>query len=428
MVQKRSLPKAFNPLLQPEHTPQQILVERRRLGQTNLAVKPGQVGTSNATKPENLGMFDYAHLRAPLPKDLKGSEVFAPANNSPHPESYFLMRRSSDGYVSATGMFKASFPWARHQEEEAERKYIKSLSTTSNDEVAGNVWIPPWHALELAEEYRIVPWVKALLDPELIDKGATDPKKSISPPPKFVMDDMTNLPPPNPTPSRGRGRPRSERSDSPSKNAAPNRKTASPRKSRGTKATNAANASAASASLQAALDSAASAAETEPVNGVGDGPHFTAGPHKTDIANRLDPHLGGGNALDQAARVEIDSAVDTDGEYETTHTNVRFDLSGGASELPLPESTEEMIAQAKEMVEEAKKMGNKGPNSVRTLKRKAEQLEQDDDDDDDDLEVQPAKKVKIYEEELKKEKVRTKALLGLTITLAFGSVLSLMIE
>lgn len=67
------------------------LVKKRRLGQTNLAVKPGQVGTSNATKPEHLGLFDYAHLRAPLPDNLKGSEIFAPQLHHPHPEAYFLM-------------------------------------------------------------------------------------------------------------------------------------------------------------------------------------------------------------------------------------------------------------------------------------------------------------------------------------------------
>ena len=66
------------------------LIQRRRLGQTTLLAKPGQVGTSNATKPENLGSFEYAHLKVPLPDNLKGSEIF----NTSHPEAYFLMVRS----------------------------------------------------------------------------------------------------------------------------------------------------------------------------------------------------------------------------------------------------------------------------------------------------------------------------------------------
>ena len=64
---------------------------RRRLGKTNLSVKAGQVGTTNATKPENLGVFEYAHLRAPLPKDLSGSEIFAQHQGQKHTETYFLM-------------------------------------------------------------------------------------------------------------------------------------------------------------------------------------------------------------------------------------------------------------------------------------------------------------------------------------------------
>ena len=67
------------------------LIKKRRLGQTTLSVKPGLVGTHNSTKPENLGPFDYAHLRAPLPEKLKGSEIFAPHANQPVPEVYFLM-------------------------------------------------------------------------------------------------------------------------------------------------------------------------------------------------------------------------------------------------------------------------------------------------------------------------------------------------
>ncbi|KAI9827190.1 MAG: hypothetical protein M1832_005327 [Thelocarpon impressellum] len=382
MVPKRSLPKEFNPLLQPESSPPfDDLVERRRLGQTNLAVKPGQIGTSNATKPENLGVFDYAHLRAPLPKDLHGSGIFV----SQIPESYFLMRRSTDGYISATGMFKASFPWADVADEETERKYIKSLPTTSTDETAGNVWIPPHFALKLAEEYKIALWVRALLDPAPIDKGSSDPKKSISPPPTFVVPEHISFQPPHSTPGRGRGG--RQRSGSPAKNASPNKKTASPRK-RATKAAHAAHAahaSAASATLQTALNNAATAAESRSQAGE-DG---------------------------EKVRVEVDSAVETNGTTETTHTNVKVELPAGSAELPLPDSTEEMLNTAKKMVEEARKIDGKGGKGG---KRKAEGLPEEDEADA----VQPAKKARVLEDELKREKVKTKALLGLSATLAIG--------
>lgn len=48
-------------------------------------------------------------------------------------------------------MFKIAFPWAKYEEEKAEREYLKSREETSDDETAGNVWISPsfgqfWHA------------------------------------------------------------------------------------------------------------------------------------------------------------------------------------------------------------------------------------------------------------------------------------------
>lgn len=52
-------------------------------------------------------------------------------------------RRSSDGYISATGMFKAAFPWATLAEEENERRYQKTFPSAGPDEVAGSVWIAP---------------------------------------------------------------------------------------------------------------------------------------------------------------------------------------------------------------------------------------------------------------------------------------------
>lgn len=112
---RRALPRKHNPLLATDQTPDcedlvescitipehlligyvtdAELVRKRRLGQTDLRVRAGQVGISNATKPENLGMFDYAHLRAPLPENLKGSEIFAPQAHQSNPEAYFLMVR-----------------------------------------------------------------------------------------------------------------------------------------------------------------------------------------------------------------------------------------------------------------------------------------------------------------------------------------------
>lgn len=116
MVAKRTLPERRNALLDPENSPtrrfrrppsaitdasltigaDEALAERRRLGQTNLAVKPGIAGATNATRGENLGTFDYAHLRVPLPKDLSGSGIFTLKTTTSYPESYFLMVRRRD--------------------------------------------------------------------------------------------------------------------------------------------------------------------------------------------------------------------------------------------------------------------------------------------------------------------------------------------
>lgn len=305
-------------------------------------------------------------------------------------------------------MFKAAFPWAEHKEEIAERDYLKTLITTSQDEVAGNVWIPEAFgthkrtsvlsnlaltetiALQLAEDYQMVPWIRALVDETPIAKSMDDPQKSISPPPKFIFaaNDKAHLPPPTPrgaTP-RARGRPRAS---SPAKSTTPAPK--SPRKSRTTKAakeSNAAHAREASASLQSALNDAASIADSESIDG-------------------------------ERVRVDVESIVKVNGDTESTTTKVQIQMPGASAELPLPENPEEMIQKAKEMVEEAKKF--EGESSSRVSKRKAEELDEDD-DEDGEIELQPAKKTKLLEQHLKKETVRKRALIGFATTLAIGSV------
>ncbi|KAL9035136.1 MAG: hypothetical protein Q9214_006724, partial [Letrouitia sp. 1 TL-2023] len=365
------------------------LVKQRRLGQTNLSVKVAQVGTSNATKPENLGRFDYAHLKVPLPREFKGSDVLPVHPHQPVPAAYFLMRRSSDGYVSASGMFKAAFPWATHHEEKVEKDHLKGLSTTAEDEVAGNIWIPESHAIELASEYDMATWVAALIDGAVISKGSEDQTNSISPPPKYTltMNDKTHLPPPTSrasTPARSRGRPRA---GSPTKSETQG----SPRKRRAakeTKAQSARTARQASASLHDDLETAASVADTEPVDG-------------------------------EKVRVEVDTAVQVNGETETTTTNVKVEMPAGSAELPLPEDPDEMVRQARKMVEGVIKL--EGESSKSSKKRKAQVLEEEEESGEEaDRQLQPAKKARLAEQELKRERLRNRALIGVAATVAIG--------
>lgn len=52
-------------------------------------------------------------------------------------------------------MFKIAFPWALHAEEKAEREYLKEKDSTSQDEVAGNVWITPESGMPQTDHFRV---------------------------------------------------------------------------------------------------------------------------------------------------------------------------------------------------------------------------------------------------------------------------------
>ncbi|TQN71740.1 Bouquet formation protein 4 [Colletotrichum shisoi] len=414
---ERHLPTKHNPMMIEDVPAYNDLVSRRRLGQTQLTAKMVNLAEGDGAA---LGVFDYAHLRAPLPKGIV-SGIFKSS-----PNSYFLMRRSHDGFVSATGMFKATFPYAEAVEEEAERKYIKSLATTSPEETAGNVWVPPEHALILAEEYGIATWIRALLDPASIAVSNTpdSPPKKIAAPPKFdLFRAHPQLAPPTPT-SLPRST-RSRRSASPAKTTIP-RPVRSPRKRK---------AKAESVEPRESTPTLSTATKLE-VNGVIDEDQDAEAEVKQTVrtinmepAVVLEPR-----EEDPKAKVVVDQDVKTEEDgSETKHTAVSLELPLLSSAPPTAEETARMIAEAKQMVEAAAVKLEDGVNSPKAKKGKrgAEDISKGDDEDEEtdaaaDSAAEPrAKKAKTAEVQVKKLRVRNRALFGLSaVSLAVGYAFS----
>lgn len=425
-VRERPLPDRVNPLMVgPDAPSYEELVDRRRLGQTDLVVKNSQVGTSSATQPENLGKFDYLHLRVNIPETKNGIW-----GNRGSPTSYFLMRRSSDGYISATGMFKSAFPFSAAEDEEAERRYILSLPTTSSDQTAGNVWIPPTRALELAEEYGIIEWIRAMLDNKKIETNQAfrdQLRKPISPPPKFFLPQAFLAP----TSTRTT---RLRRSASPKKVASPRKTVATPRRGRASKASSMeSHTKAANKSLQQALRQAATVADTDISTPEPSEPRGSESPEKKGTAEEPDSEEKEAETeqLDAEATVTVtvDNTVRVKDEVETTDTHIEVAMPAGFPGHPLPEDGAAMIAKAKEMVDAAiaqdtaaLKAANVEESLPKRGKRKVEEEEEDESGEASGSGAPVAKKAKI-ERELRKEKVKTRALIGISATLAVGAMI-----
>ncbi|OIW32591.1 hypothetical protein CONLIGDRAFT_274497 [Coniochaeta ligniaria NRRL 30616] len=433
----RHLPARHNPLMT-EDVPQYAdLVSRRRLGQTQLTARMVSTPKSADADPSALPAFDYAHLRAPLPKGIV-SGIFKSS-----PSSYFLMRRSDDGYVSATGMFKATFPYATIEEEEMERRYIKSLPTTSPEETAGNVWIPPDQALSLAEEYHIIPWIRALLDPTDIQvSSGTDssPPKKISAPPKFFAGQ------PIPTSLIPRSV-RTRRSVSPTKSAS-TRSTASPRKRSARKTASKTSdgetpASSVKHSKSPSLTNGdipqlvhpAAAGTTAPSTGVKihaeDDDDIQVESHSDERAVVLHP-------VEEEPKLHVhvnqDITVDEQTGEETTHTKVDVEIPL-AGVPPSAEEAARMVAEAREMVKAAAEgmaatAAQTDDHSVESKKnkRKADFIETEEEEgketagDATIAEIRQSKRIKT-EVELKKERIKKRAFIGISATLAVGALI-----
>ncbi|KAL3965606.1 hypothetical protein ACCO45_002610 [Purpureocillium lilacinum] len=366
----RSLPSRTNPLMVEDIPEYHELVSRRRLGQTKLT--PKMVGGDEA-ESGTLGAFEYAHLRAPpLPKGIV-SGIFKSS-----PTSYFLMRRSFDGYVSATGMFKATFPYAEAAEEEAERKYIKSLPTTSPEETAGNIWIP-----------RSRPSLSPR-NPSVDRVGLAAQERQRTPKFDVAKAQKQQLAPPTPS-----SIPRSSRA----------RRSASP-----TKSTKRAPASPRKRSAKAKLESAE-------VNGdvakKGKQEDIVLKTSAFEPAVVLEPR-----EEDPKVKVHVDEEVSTDvNGVETKHTVTEVDIPlPTAGEPPNAEEIAKMMEAAKEMVkkdrettsaeaEEKKNDKKTKPESAKKSKRKA-------------VDISKAKTAV----EVQKDRVKNRALFGIGATVAVGAL------
>lgn len=290
-------------------------------------------------------------------------------------------------------------------------------------------------------------WVRALLDPTDIVQSPTSAKKQITPPPKF------ELPMDEPSSSR-----RSRRSVSPSK------KSTSPRKSRTVRSAkdvlSTPSTAAANSNLQEALEITASMeAANGPIR-----PVAVDEVEVKDILVQGSPEKKKGRKSKKAAaeteedqeeeeeqkekkksekkekkktektekkkkdikeEMEIEVTEAVPATEDSTKTTLTLDMPITLPEVPSAAETQEMIAKAKEMVEEAIKSQAEGsvagPSSVTvTKKRKPEE-----DDEEAAAEAsQRAKKAKVLEEKLKRERVRNRALFGVSAAFALAYVLN----
>jgi len=339
-------------------------------------------------------------------------------------------------------MYKAAFPWSSLEEEEIEKKYIKSLPETDSEEIAGNVWIPAEAALELAEAYGMRSWIEALLDPEPIAKGTHDPNKNIATPPRFLMptSEATTLLPPTETTTRRR----TLRSSSPAKAPpTPSRKIATPRRTRRAKAP---ASSALAPTAESAEEFTAPETSLEPESVKFDSiiaaSEATA---KAEAEALLDEELAVTTSIrsNDTVNVEIETTIVPGVHGSSPAENVRAVVSVPAShpDLTQPSDPQAYLDMAKESIVAAHKL-----TASRTPGKKRKALEAFEDDDESvsvfpefdtvgssaavapiEIDERPAKRQRYTEIELRKEKIKKRATLGILTTMAMGYVLCLLV-
>ena len=242
-------------------------------------------------------------------------------------------------------------------------------------------------AVILAREYGIQHWIHALLDPEPITHG-NDPDKYIESPPPFKFRDV-----PNGSTETAHKRPAGKksapkRSESPVKKS---RKLATPKKPRKTTRKD---------------------AEEDDSNVARNSTNGDA-----TIAVSAPP-------AEQKVKIEVETVAppNDDGEQGLETIKVNVEMPTGHANLKFPDNAEEMIKEARKMVQEARKLDG-ATDSKGKDKRKAEDPEESDGGSANVESPAPdAKRQKTVQLELRKERLKRRALTGIAASMAIGYV------
>jgi len=128
--------------------------------------------------------------------------------------------------------------------------------------------------------------------------------------------------------------------------------------------------------------------------------------------------------VQETVKIEVETSTKPSGfgddeEFENTKVNVEMPV--GHPDLPIPNDTEEMLKMARQMVAEAQQIGGP-PMRKGKGKRKAEEMIDEDDEDGLEGPAVPAKRARKIEIELRKERIKRRALTGIAASLALGYV------
>ena len=107
-------------------------------------------------------------------------------------------------------------------------------------------------------------------------------------------------------------------------------------------------------------------------------------------------------------------------------TKVAVTMPAGNPELPLPEDTQQMLETARQMVEEATKLD--GGASGKGKRKVDDMVEDDEDDIEDGREMPLAKRARVVEVELRKERILRRSIMGVAGSLLVGYVCPVVVD